>query len=101
MEPPRPLDGPTQHRRAPLRLPARIRWQGPQGLRIEMTKTADVAREGVLVCRKNARELRSRVWVVFPLVRGAGTSVRPATPAWVAQVVPKGAVIGPVCELKT
>jgi len=76
------------HPRAPLRLPARIRWQGPLGMRVEMTETVDVSREGVLVRQKDARELLSRVWVVFPLVPGARISVEPEKPGRVARVVP-------------
>jgi hypothetical protein len=88
MEPPSPPAERRTHPRAPLRLPARIRWQGPLGMRVEMTETVDVSREGVLVRRKDACELLSRVWVVFPLVRGAGISVQPETPGRVARVVP-------------
>ena len=34
--------------RARLHLPARIRWLGPLGMRLEITETIDVSREGLL-----------------------------------------------------
>ena len=76
------------HPRAPLRLPARVRWQRPLGLRVEMTKTVDVSRDGVLVHRNDLCEPLARVWIVFPFVRGAGVSVQPKTPGRIARVVP-------------
>lgn len=76
------------HSRAPLRLPARIRWLGPLGLRVEMAETVDVSRDGVLVRRNEPCELFARVWIVFPFVRGAGVSVQPETPGRITRVVP-------------
>jgi hypothetical protein len=75
------------HPRAPLKLPARIRWQGPFGMRLEVTETIDVSRDSVLVRRKEPCELGGRVWIVFPFSRGAGT-VQPETPARIARIVP-------------
>jgi hypothetical protein len=77
------------HPRAPLKLPARIRWQGPFGMRLELTETIDVSREGVLIRRKEPCELQSRAWIIFPFARGAG-SVQPETPARIARVVSDG-----------
>jgi hypothetical protein len=37
-----------RHARAHLRLPARVRWQGPLGMQLELTDTVDMSREGVL-----------------------------------------------------
>jgi len=76
------------HPRAPLRLPARIRWPSPLGLRVEMTKTVDVSRDKVLVRRNEPSELFARVWIVFAFVRGAGVSVQPETPGRIIRVVP-------------
>jgi len=76
------------HSRAPLRLPARIRWLSPLGLRVEMTETVDVSRDGVLVRRNEPCELFARVWIVFPFVRGAGVSVQPETPGRITRVAP-------------
>lgn len=73
-----------KHPRAPLRLPARIRWQGPLGMRVEMTETVDASREGVLVHRDEACEPRMRVWIVFPYDRNGG--VQPETPGRIVRV---------------
>lgn len=75
-----------KHPRAPLHLPARIRWQGPLGMRVEMTKTVEASREGVLVHRSQPCELLTRVWIVFPYDRSAGASVQPETPGRIARV---------------
>jgi len=75
------------HPRAPLKLPARIRWQGPFGMRLEVTETIDVSRDGVLVRQKEPCGLGNRVWIVFPFERAAG-SVQPETPARIARIVP-------------
>jgi len=75
-----------KHPRAPLRLPARMRWQGPLGMRIEMAETVDVSREGVLVHRNEPCEQMARVWIVFPYERNAGASVQPENPGRIARV---------------
>ena len=75
-----------KHPRAPLRLPARIRWQGPFGMRVEMTETVDASREGVLIHRNEPCELLTRVWIVFPYDRNAGASVQPETPGRIVRV---------------
>jgi hypothetical protein len=75
-----------KHPRAQLHLPARIRWQGPLGMRIEVTKTVDVSREGVLLHRNEASEVSSRVWIVFPYHRAIGAYAQPETPARIARV---------------
>ncbi len=55
-----------RHPRAQLRLPARIRWQGPLGMRLEVTETIDVSREGLLLRCAEPCEMMIRVWVTFP-----------------------------------
>jgi hypothetical protein len=79
-----------KHPRAQLQLPARIRWHGPFGMRVEVTETVDVARQGVLVRRNAPCEAPARVWVVFPYDPGAGASAQPETPARIVRVVPEG-----------
>jgi PilZ domain len=77
-----------KHPRAPVRLPARIRWHGPFGMRVETTETIDISREGVLVQLQEAGcEPGTRVWIVFPYDRTAGASAEPETPATVARVM--------------
>ena len=75
-----------KHPRAPLRLAARIRWQGPLGMRVEMAETVDASRDGVLIHRSEPCEPLSRVWIVFPFERHAGAAVQPETPGRVARV---------------
>ena len=75
-----------KHPRAQLHLPARIRWQGPLGMRLEVVETADVAREGLLLHRTEACQAPSRVWIVFPYDRDAGAPVQPETPARIVRV---------------
>ena len=55
-----------RHPRAQLKLPARVRWRGPLGMRMESTHTLDVSRGGLRVQRNEPCESGSRVWVVFP-----------------------------------
>jgi len=73
-----------RHPRAQLKLPARIRWRGPLGMRMESTHTLDVSRNGLCVQRNEPCELGSRVWVVFPFDAASGAS--PETPARVVRV---------------
>jgi PilZ domain len=75
-----------KHPRAQLKLAARIRWQGPLGMRVEMVQTVDVSREGVLIHRNEMCEVSSRVWIIFPYDRAAGSSAQPETPARIARV---------------
>lgn len=74
------------HPRSSLRLPLRLRWRGPLGLRMETTHTVDVSREGLLVFRREPCELNSRVWVTFPYDPEAGRAVQPETSARVLRV---------------
>jgi hypothetical protein len=75
-----------KHPRARLELPARIRWLGPLGMRLEVTQTIDASREGLLVRRRAACDPRARVWVAFPFDAGAAAFVQMETPARVTRV---------------
>src|SRR5271156_7195812 len=75
-----------KHPRAQLKLPARVRWRGPLGMRMESTHTLDVSRNGIRVQRNEACESGSRVWVVFPFDATSAGGVPPETPARVMRV---------------
>ncbi len=75
-----------KHPRAQLKLPARVRWRGPLGMRMESAHTLDVSRNGIRVQRSESCELGSRVWVVFPFDAVAASGVPPETPARVVRV---------------
>ena len=64
-----------KHPRAQLRLPARIRWRGPLGMRMESTHTLDVSRNGIRLQRNESCEYGSRVWVVFPFEAASAAGV--------------------------
>lgn len=55
-------------------------------MRLEMTETVDVSREGVLIHRNDLCEPSGRVWIVFPYARTIGGSVQPETPARISRV---------------
>jgi hypothetical protein len=56
-------------------------------MRLEVTETINVSREGVLVrCREEPVAERSRVWVVFPYNAAAIGAFEPETPARVVRV---------------
>jgi hypothetical protein len=69
-----------KHPRAQLRLPARVRWRGPLGMRMESTHTLDVSRTGIRVQRSESCESGSRVWVVFPFDAASAAGVAPEPP---------------------
>jgi hypothetical protein len=69
------------HSRAQLELPVRIRWHGPLGMRLEVTHTEDVSREGLLIHRNQSCDVPARVWVAFPFDPAANSAVQPETPA--------------------
>jgi hypothetical protein len=76
-----------KHPRAHLRLPARLRWQGPLGMQLELTETIDVARDGVLVLRgQDSLAAMSRLWIVFPFDVDDSAPVQPETPARIVRV---------------
>jgi PilZ domain len=72
--------------RAALRMPVRLRWQGSFGMRLEITETLDVSREGMLIVRSDPHGVSSRVWVTFPFERSSAAAVQPETPATVIRV---------------
>jgi PilZ domain len=78
-----------KHPRAQLQLPVRIRWQGALGLRLETTRTIDVAREGLLVQRSEPCAPMARLWIAFPFDPATRSSVQPETPARVVRVEEK------------
>ena len=83
LRPPASLDL-RKHPRALLRLPVRLRWSGPLGMRLEVTHTIDTSKEGLLVRRAEPCELFTRVWAAFPYdPQGAA---QPETPATVVRV---------------
>jgi hypothetical protein len=75
-----------RHPRAQLQLSARIRWRSPLGMRLEVTRTIDVSREGLLLQRSELCELGSRVWVVYPFNSSTAGSGQPETPAQLVRV---------------
>jgi hypothetical protein len=75
-----------KHPRAQLKLPARVRWRGPLGMRMESTHTLDVSRNGIRVQRNDPCEIGSRVWLVFPFEAASAAGVPPETPARVVRV---------------
>jgi PilZ domain len=77
---------PRKHPRAQLKMPARIRWHGPIGMRLETTETVDVSRDGMLFHRSEVCDRMARVWVLFPFDPGAGVGTQPETPARVVRV---------------
>jgi len=75
-----------KHPRAQLKLPARIRWPGPLGMRLETTRTVDASRDGMLFHRNERCDRMARVWVAFPFDPAAGTAAQPETPARIVRV---------------
>gem|GEM_PF-663524 len=76
-----------KHPRAPLRLRARVRWQGPLGMRLEVTETVDVSREGVLLRSKEDLDAgMSRAWMVFPFDSAEIDAIEPETAARVVRI---------------
>lgn len=71
--------------RAHLRLPARIRWRSPLGMRLEITQTIDVSREGLLLHRAEPCDVNSRVWVAYPYEAFDAISAQPEIPARVVR----------------
>lgn len=76
-----------KHPRAPLKLPARVRWQEPLGMRLEVTETIDVSREGVLLrSHERADAGLCRAWIVFPFDAADRSATDPEVPARVTRV---------------
>jgi hypothetical protein len=85
---PAPFVYSRKHPRAQLKMPARIRWHGPIGMRLEETQTVDVSRDGVLFHRNEPCDRLTRMWVLFPFDPDAGATIQPETPARVVRVEP-------------
>ena len=66
-------------------MPARLRWRGPFGMRLEMSQTLDVSRNGLLVDRPEPCEPLSHVWVLFPY-ESNGHGALQESPAHVVRV---------------
>ncbi|HTV58422.1 MAG TPA: PilZ domain-containing protein [Verrucomicrobiae bacterium] len=81
---PVPLADRRKNPRAQLRIPVRIRWRGPMGMRLEVTRAVDVCRSGLLVERAERCEVGSQVWVISPFDSRA--MVQPETPGRIARV---------------
>jgi hypothetical protein len=54
------------YRRVRMSLPVRLRWSAPFGQKIELAKTMDVARGGLLVSTKEPHSPGVTVWITFP-----------------------------------
>lgn len=55
-----------EHHRAQLNLPVRIRWNTPFGQKIEVCKTLDISRGGLLVPCQEAHAPGVPLWITFP-----------------------------------
>lgn len=75
-----------KHPRAQLKLPVRVRWRGPLGMRLETTHTVDVAREGISLHRVEPCEVHSCVWLAMPYNSKLASVVQPEIPARVVRV---------------
>ena len=75
-----------KHPRAQRKLPTRVPWRGPLGMRMESTHTLEVSRNGIRVRRNESCESGSRVWVVFPFAAAWATGVPPETPVRVVRI---------------
>ena len=75
-----------KHPRAQLQLSARIRWHEPLVMCLEVTRTEDVSREGLLVHRNEPCDAPARVWVVCPFDPAASGPAQPETPARIVRV---------------
>ena len=80
-----------------LELPVRLRWRGPHGMQLELARTVDVSREGLLLqfmrCRERCRDecpVGSRLWVTYPYERAMSPTSLAETAARVARVEPLG-----------
>ncbi|HEY4878167.1 MAG TPA: PilZ domain-containing protein [Candidatus Acidoferrales bacterium] len=75
-----------KHPRAQLRMPVRLRWRGPLGMRVEVTRTIDSSRDGIRIPRSEPCEVGARVWVTFPFDASNSAPAQPETPARVVRV---------------
>ncbi len=77
-----------------LDLPVRIRWHGPTGMRLEVTQTIDVGRQGLLVRRKEQCQPGARIWVAYPYDPAASPVAHTETAARVIRVERLAATAG-------
>ena len=84
------ISGPNQRIRSRVRLemPVRIRQIGPPRNLIEVARTLDVSRNGLLFHTREPYDLRSIVWVTFPYNADALVA-EPEAPATVVRIDPK------------
>jgi PilZ domain len=75
-----------KHPRAQVRLLARIRSRGPFGMRLEVTETIDVSREGLLVHRREECNPSQHVWVAFPFDASSPATTQLEVPARIVRV---------------
>jgi PilZ domain len=75
-----------KHPRAQLRMPVRLRWRGPLGMRVEITRTIDSSREGLRIPRSESCEVGARLWVTFPFDAHSSGAAQTETPAHVVRV---------------
>jgi PilZ domain-containing protein len=75
-----------KHPRAQLRMPVRLRWRGPLGMRVEVTRSMDSSRDGIRIPRSESCEVGSRLWVTFPFDTNTSATAQPETPAHVVRV---------------
>ena len=80
-----------KHPRAQLRLPARLRWRGPLGMRFAPAHTINVGRGGLLIQCSEGCDVSSRVWIAYPFDRNT-SGTQSETPASVVRVAkaPRG-----------
>lgn len=78
-----------EHRRVQMRLLARLRWSTPLGQRVELGKTIDASRGGLLVSTKERHTPGVTVWVTFPY----DASLADGQPEVVARVARCGEVV--------
>ena len=72
-----------EHHRAQLRLPVRIRWNTPFGQKIEVCKTLDISRGGLLVPCQEMHAPGVPLWVTFPF----DSSIGGGQPEMLAKVI--------------
>jgi PilZ domain len=75
-----------KHPRAQLRMPVRLRWRGPLGMRVEVTRSMDSSRDGIRIPRSESCEVGARLWVTFPFDTNTSATAQPETPAHVVRV---------------
>jgi len=57
-------------------------------MRLEVTETIDISREGLLIRRNETCDPRLRVWIAIPFDAGAAAFAQTETPARIARVEP-------------